>query len=94
MTTCDNRDEACSLNGTNRIYSRTYFADYCQAYKILSAFAAYENELLSSSCLYVRLYSWAVFSLEPLAQDPEITDKCYVNLFTPLTLPCSALTEA
>jgi hypothetical protein len=39
----------------------------------------------------------AVFSLETLAQDPrdsEITDMRYVNLFTPLPLPCSALTEA
>jgi hypothetical protein len=39
----------------------------------------------------------AVFSLEPLAQDPtdsEIKDMRYVNLFTPLPLPCSALTEA
>jgi hypothetical protein len=94
MTTCDNQDEACPLNGTNTIYTRTYFADYCWAYKILSAFAAYEKELLSSSCLSVRLYSWAVFSLEPLAQDPEITDKRYVNLFTPLLLLCSALIEA
>jgi hypothetical protein len=40
---------------------------------------------------------FAVFSLEPLAQDPresEITDMRYVNLFTPLPLRCSALTEA
>jgi hypothetical protein len=39
----------------------------------------------------------AVFSLEPLAQDPgqsEITDMPYVNLFTPLPLHCSVLTEA
>jgi hypothetical protein len=39
----------------------------------------------------------AVFSLEPLAQDPrqrEITDMRYVNLFTPLPLPCSAPSEA
>jgi hypothetical protein len=38
-----------------------------------------------------------VFSLEPLAQVPresEITDVRYVNLFTSLSLPCSALTEA
>jgi hypothetical protein len=42
-------------------------------------------------------YYCAVFRLEPLAQDPrdsEITDMSYVNLFTPLPLPCSALTEA
>jgi hypothetical protein len=45
---------------------------------------------------FIHLYC-ALFSLEPLAQDltdNEITDKCYVNLFTPLPLPCSALTEA
>jgi hypothetical protein len=39
----------------------------------------------------------AVLSLEPLAQDPrdsEITDMRYVNLFTPVPLPCSTLTEA
>jgi hypothetical protein len=39
----------------------------------------------------------AMFSLEPLAQDPrdsEITDMRYVNVFTPLPLPCSALTAA
>jgi hypothetical protein len=37
-----------------------------------------------------------VFSLEPLAQDPkesEITDMRNVNLFTPLPLSCSTLTE-
>jgi hypothetical protein len=42
-------------------------------------------------------YSCAVFSLEPLAQDPrqsEITDMRYINLFTSLPLPCSTLTEA
>ena len=34
-----------------------------------------------------------MFSLEPLAQDPrkEIMDLSRVNLFTPLSLPCSAL---
>jgi hypothetical protein len=38
-----------------------------------------------------------VFRLEPLAQDPreiEITDVRYVNLFTPLSLPRAAPTEA
>jgi hypothetical protein len=39
----------------------------------------------------------AVFILEPLAQDPresEITDMRYVNLFTTLPHPCSAISEA
>ena len=37
------------------------------------------------------LLSCALFSLEPLAQNPrnEIMDLCRVNLFTPLPLPCS-----
>jgi len=38
----------------------------------------------------------AVYSLEPLAQDPrnEIMDLRLVNQFTPLPLHCSALPEA
>jgi hypothetical protein len=39
----------------------------------------------------------AVFSFEPSSQDPrqsEFTDMRYVNLFTPLPLHCSAVTEA
>jgi hypothetical protein len=42
-------------------------------------------------------YTSDVFSPEPLAQDPresEITDLHYVNLFTTVPLPFSALTEA
>jgi hypothetical protein len=48
-------------------------------------------------CVFFLVKCCAVFSLEPLAQDPresKIMDMRFVNLFTPLPLPCSALTEA
>jgi hypothetical protein len=55
--------------------------------------------VLDSLCLQVLVNSGrycAVFSLEPLVQDPrnEIMDLRCVNLFTLLPLPCSALPKA
>jgi hypothetical protein len=68
-----------------------------QSYFYISCWVSVALQIWPRAIQDTKSLQCAVFSLEPLAQDPresEITDMRCVNLFTPRPLRCSALTEA